>query len=215
MAVSHYSIVEGETIHMKIRALLVLTMAFFVAGCATSKMMDAPEQQLITPSADKAQVVFFRSSFVGSAIQAVVFDATGGGAEFIGILSNGKKLAYEVDPGKHTFMVVSEAADFMEAELVGGKTYYAVVTPRMGAWRARFSMHPVRNGGPGEFQIDSQDFRDWMNESVFSENTPELYAWAEANAASVAEKQREYWEVWQQKSPSDLAERTLNPDDGI
>jgi hypothetical protein len=215
IAVSHHSTAEGENIHMKIRALLLLTMAFFVAGCASSKMIDAPEQQMVTPSADKAQVIFFRSSFVGSAIQASLFDATDGGAKFIGILSNGKKLAYEVDPGKHTFMVVSEAADFMHAELLGGKTYYAIVTPRMGAWRARFSLHPVRNGGPGEFQIDSDDFREWMAEAVFTQNTPESYAWAEASASSVAERQREYWEVWQQKSPEDLAERTLNPDDGI
>ncbi len=199
---------------MKIRALLLIAIAFVVSGCATSKMIDAPEQQVVTPSADKAQVIFFRSSFVGSAIQASLFDATDGGAEFIGILSNEKKLAYEVDPGEYTFMVVSEAADFMHAELLGGKTYYAIVTPRVGAWRARFSLHPVRNGGPGEFQIDSQDFRDWMSETVFTQNTPESYAWAEESAASVAEKQRRYWEVWQQKSPSDLAERTLNPDDG-
>ncbi len=200
---------------MKIRALILITIVFLVSGCASTKMMDAPEQQLVTPSADKAQVVFFRSSFVGSAIQASLFDATGGGAEFIGILSNGKKLAYEVDPGKHVFMVVSEAADFLEAELVGGKTYYAVVTPRMGAWRARFSLYPVRNGGPGEFQIDSDDFREWMSETVFTQNTPESYAWAEESAASVAERQREYWAVWQEKTPEALAERTLNPDDGI
>ncbi|MEO1203316.1 MAG: hypothetical protein AAFX10_11445, partial [Pseudomonadota bacterium] len=104
--------------------------------------------------------------------------------------------------------------DFMEANVAGGKTYYAVVTPRMGAWRARFSMHPVRNGGPGEFQIDSQDFRDWMESTVFSENTPDSYAWAEANATSVISKQQDYWEVWQEKSASDLAKRTLNPEDG-
>lgn len=207
--------VLGEDARMKIRILLLVTVAFLAGGCASSRMIDAPEQQVVAPSADKAQVIFFRSSFVGSAIQASLFDATDGGAEFIGILSNGKKLAHEVDPGKHVFMVVSEAADFLEAELVGGKTYYAIVTPRMGAWRARFSLHPVRNGGPGELQIDSQEFRDWMNETVFTQNTPESYAWAEESAASVAERQREYWVVWQQKSPSDLAERTLNPDDGI
>jgi hypothetical protein len=178
-------------------------------------MIDAAEQDLIAPSADKAQVIFLRSSFVGSAIQAVIYDTTDGGTEFIGILSNGKMLAHDVDPGEHVFMVVSEAADFMAAELVGGKTYYAIVTPRMGAWRARFSMSPVRNGGPGEFQYDSNEFRNWISEAEFSDNTPESIAWAEENHSSVVEKQTEYWEVWQQKSASDLAERTMNTDDGI
>ena len=103
------------------------------SGCASNMMIDSAEQELVAPAADTAQIVFLRSSILGSAIQAVVYDATDGGAEFIGILSNGKKLAHTVQPGKHVFMVVSEAADFMEAELLGGKTYYAMITPRMGA----------------------------------------------------------------------------------
>lgn len=200
---------------MKFKIPLLVIAAFVVTGCASSKMVDAPEQTLAAPSADQARIVFIRSSFVGSAIQAVVYDATDGATEFIGILSNEKMLAWDVEPGNHTFMVVSEAADFMEANVVGGKTYYAVVTPRMGAWKARFSMYPVRNGGPGEFQIDSADFRSWMESAKFAANTPESYAWAKENAASVQAKQREYLEVWQQKTPEALAERTLNPEDGI
>jgi hypothetical protein len=200
---------------MNTKLLALLAATLFATGCASNKMIDAPEQQVIAPPADKAQIIFLRSSFVGSAIQSVVYDATDGGAEFIGILSNGKMLSYTVDPGNHMFMVVSEAADFMEANLVGGKTYYAIVTPRMGAWRARFSMSPVRNGGPGEFQYDSSEFRDWIADAEFSQNTPESNAWARENHASVKEKQADYLEVWQQKSAADLAERTMNPDDGI
>jgi hypothetical protein len=200
---------------MKTKLLALLAATLFATGCASNKMLDAPEQEVIAPPTDKAQVIFLRSSFVGSAIQSVIYDATDGGTEFIGILSNGKMLSYTVDPGKHMFMVVSEAADFMEANLVGGKTYYAIVTPRMGAWRARFSMSPVRNGGAGEFQYDSSDFRDWIADAEFSQNTSESHAWAKENHASVQEKQAEYWEVWQQKSAADLAERTMNPDDGI
>lgn len=193
----------------------LILLSVMASGCASSKMMDAANQELVAPDANKAQVVFLRSSFLGSAIQSVVYDVSDGGAEFIGILSTGKKLAHTVNPGKRVFMVVSEAADFMEANLDGGKTYYAMVTPRMGAWRARFSMHPVRRSGPGEFQYESEEFQEWLRETSLSENTPESYAWAEENRDSVLEKQRDYWEVWQQKSPSELAERTLNPGDGV
>ena len=200
---------------MKIRFLLLLTTMLLATGCASSRMIDSTEQELVAPSTDKAQVIFLRSSFVGSAIQAVIYDATDGGTEFIGILSNGKMLAHEAAPGKHVFMVVSEAADFMAAELVGGKTYYAIVTPRMGAWRARFSMSPVRNGGSGEFQYDSNEFRGWIADAEFSDNTPDSFAWAEENHSSVVEKRAEYWEVWQQKSAAELAERTMNTDDGV
>lgn len=140
---------------MKTRLLLLVAAMLLVTGCASNKMVDSAQQDLIAPTADTAQIVFLRSSMLGGAIQSSVFDVSEGDTKFVGILSTGKKIAYSVAPGKHRFMVVSEAADFMEAELLGGKTYYAMVTPRMGAWKARFSMHPVRNGGPGQFQYES------------------------------------------------------------
>ena len=200
---------------MKTRLVTLLTAVMLATGCASNKMMDSEQQELITPSADKAQIVFMRSSMFGGAIQSAIFDVSGGETRFIGILSTGKKIAHTVEPGKRKFMVVSEAADFMEAELLGGKTYYAMVTPRMGAWKARFSMHPVRNGGPGEFQYDSDEFRKWLSSTRFSENTPASQAWADENRSSILGKQADYEVVWKQKSAAELAERTLNPEDGV
>lgn len=200
---------------MKIKVITFLTAILFVTACASSKMIDSTSQELVAPSADKAQIVFIRSSFVGSAIQSTIFDVTSSDSQFIGILSNGKKLSYTVDPGEHTFMVVSEAADFMKANMVGGKTYYAMVTPRMGAWKARFSMHPVRSGSGGEFQYGSDKFQEFLKESEFTENTPESTAWYQENREDIAIKQNEYWAVWQEKSEGDQEERTLFANDGI
>jgi hypothetical protein len=112
-------------------------------------------------------------------------------------------------------MVVSEAADYMEANLDPGKTYYAMVTPRMGAWKARFSMHPVRNSGNGEFQYDSKQFQEWLQKTKFVANTVESRAWAKENLGNIKDKHERYWVVWKQKSQEDLAERTLNADDGV
>lgn len=197
------------------RILAVAFLVLIATGCASTKMVDIAEQQVPDPSHDTAQVVFLRSSFAGSTVQASIFDVTSGDAQFIGILSNKKKLMYPVEPGRYVFMVVSEAADFMEADIVGGKRYYAIVTPRMGAWKARFSMHPVRNGGEGEFQYGSDEFQSFLESSVFSQNTPESLAWAEENASSIASKYADYWEVWRTKTPAELAQRTLSPKDGI
>lgn len=200
---------------MRFRILLSIATILLASGCASTKMAVKSDQQVAAPTSDSAQIVFLRSSFVGSAIQASIFDVTSGEPHFIGILSNATKLAYEVQPGEHVFMVVSEAADFMEANMLGGKTYFAMVTPRMGAWKARFSMHPVRNGGPGEFQYSSERFQGWLAQTKFVANTPESEAWFKENLNSIKSKQADYWKVWQQKSESDLKERTLNPDDGI
>ena len=84
---------------MKAKLLLLLAAMLLATGCASSRMVDSAQQELIAPSANKAQVVFLRSSFLGSAIQSVIYDATGDGADFIAILSNGKKLAHTVEPG--------------------------------------------------------------------------------------------------------------------
>jgi len=92
-----------------------------------------------------AKVVFMRVGKMGGAISASVFDVTEPGEpKFIGIVRQSSKVAYPVKPGLYTFMVISEAADFMQAAVLGGKTYYALVTPRMGVWKARFSFQPVR-----------------------------------------------------------------------
>ena len=160
-------------------------------------------------------VVFMRSSFVGSLNKASIYEVSKREIKFIGILKNKKRIDYKTTAGKHTFMVISEAADFMKANLIGGKTYYAIVTPRMGAWKARFSMLPVRRGTAGDFQYESDRFQEFLKGTRFSENTPASNAWYEENRENIATRQAEYWAVWQQKSEADQKERTLNPDDGV
>ena len=201
---------------MKTRTVFLAVAILLLSGCAgSSKMLVLENQQLVAPTAEETQLVFLRSTFTGSAISASLYDVTDGNLDFIGILGNDSKIAYTVEPGKHTFMVVSEAADFMEADVAAGKTYYAMVTPRMGAWAARFSMHPVRNGREGNFQYSSERFQNWLKRTKFVQNTPESLAWFEGSRNSVESKQSKYWPVWQKKTPEALAERTLNPDDGV
>jgi hypothetical protein len=200
---------------MNAKIALCLAMTILAAGCASNKMNISADQTSIETPPDKAQVIFMRPSSFGGAVQASVFDVTAGDPEFIGIISTGTQVSLLVDPGKHTFMVVSEAADFLEADLSSGKTYYTIVSARFGAWKARFSLYPVRNGAQGDFEYKSEQFQGWMKKVRFVENTPESHAWFEANKAGIVEKQARYWTVWQQKSAGDLAERTLNPDDGV
>lgn len=193
---------------------LILTLMLLLGGCASSSMVKAPNQQLAAIPADKAQVVFLRSSLFGAAISAPLFDVTQSEPAFIGILDNSSKLMVEVPAGKNTFMVVSEAADFLEADLVAGKRYYAVVTPRMGAWKARFSIWPVRADGNAEFKKADPKVQKIISNTVLMQNSPKSEAWFEKNKTDIKSKQAEYWPVWQQKAPGELLERTLLPTDG-
>jgi hypothetical protein len=199
---------------MRITPLLALLGTLLLTGC--SSMMKPAENPTVQPSPqDGAQVVFMRSAFMAKAIDASVYDVTGGKTQFIGILSNGTKVAYPTSAGRHTFMVVSEAADFLEADLAPGKTYYSMVIPRMGMWKARFSLWPVARDPKAEYSTQSSDFKDWIADTRLVTNSPKSLGWFDSNKASVESKRVEYWPVWQKKSPADVELRTLHQADGL
>ena len=187
---------------------LVLSLAIALAGCAGPGVMTKSEQP-VTAKPDQALVVFMRSTFVGSAISASVFDVTGNDNKLVGIVNNGTKVGYFVPPGEHTFMVVSEAADFMKANVAAGKTYYALVTPRMGMWKARFSLRPLRAS-----ELAGTEFAGWDGDTSWIENSPQSLAWASQNGADIAQKRATYWAEWSAKPAEQQASQTLNLNDG-
>jgi hypothetical protein len=200
---------------MKYIHLLIILSTMIFAGCASNPMQVSSSQSVQKAMSDESQIIFMRSSFLGSAINASLYDVTDETTKYLGIIANGTKIAYTTTPGKHTFMVVSEAADFMEADFSPGKTYYSLVTPRMGAWKARFSLWPIRNDGSSERNTGSAEFTQWVNSTKLVHNSAESEAWYINNKNSVKSKQLDYWPVWRQKTPEDLAKRTLNPEDGM
>ena len=199
------------------RALYVFALlgTLLLTGCAGNPMTPVADQTLPAAAPDMAQVVFMRDAFTGKAITSSLYEVTDGKTRFIGVMANGTKIAHPVTAGKHTFMVVSEAADFMEADLVAGKTYYALVTPRMGFWKARFSLWPVSNDPDASHSLKSKNFKDWVEDTDLVTNSPKSLAWYERVKASVEKKRAEYWPVWQEKSAEAVAERTLKPGDGV
>jgi hypothetical protein len=124
-------------------------------------------------------------------------------------------MVYDVPPGPRKFMVYSEAADFMDAKLAPGKTYYSVVAPRMGAWKARFSLWPVKQTSANEFNLQNKDLEVWVKNGTLVEKIPEADAWFQKNGAAVRKTQADYTEVWKKKSPAEVLERTLEEQDGI
>ena len=113
------------------------------------------------------------------------------------------EIAYPAAPGRHRFMVVSEAADFMDADLAPGKTYYTVVAPRIGMWKARFSLYPRRP--------DDQKTRDELTFCKWYANTPASYQWAQQNMTEVEALEKEYLAEW---LPQESEKPMLNAGDG-
>ena len=200
---------------MRVFYIFTLLGSLLLAGCASNPMAPVADQAVQAPSPDMAQVVFMRDAYTGKAIVSSLYDVTDGQTRFIGVMANGTKIAHPTTPGKHTCMVVSEAADFMEADLVAGKTYYALVTPRMGLWKARFSLWPISNEPDAAHSLKSNNFKDWVEDTDLVTNSPKSLAWYQRVKASVEKKRAEYWPVWQEKSAEAIAERTLKPTDGL
>jgi len=189
-----------------LRSLMLLMVCVSLAGCVTpspNMRLSEPDTSAITPQPDKALVYFVRTSMLGYAINAAVYD----GDQFVGFVPFNQKLPHFTDPGAHVFMVVSEAADFLKADLLPGKTYYVNVLPRMGAWRARFSLEALTKE-----KRQTADMQAALTKARLIRNKSASMQWAEANKASVAKKKAAYFPKWQARPPE--TQPTLRASDG-
>lgn len=199
---------------MNIRIFSLLAIVFFT-GCASNPMAVSIQQELQRPQSNESQVIFLRSSFLGSAIGSSLYDVTNGDIKFLGVLANGTKLSYKTTSGKHVFMVVAEAADFMEADLDSGKNYFSIATPRMGLWKARFSLWPIKKDPGAKFHTEMPEFNKWISNTKLVSNTDMSRVWYERNKESVNSKYKKYWPEWQNITAENLLKRTLEPKDGM
>ena len=197
---------------LRVALLSLLLVSSFAIAKETGKYV---QEQSPKPEEGKALVIFLRTSFVGSAISASVYDAPDAETRFIGIIQNKQRVAYQAEPGQHRFMVIAENADFVDATLEAGKTYYILVSPRMGAWKARFSLLPIHPDAKAEYNTQSADFKKWTEKSNFVEVTPSNQAWYEKHKADIEEKKTDYLKKWTVMLPQDKAVLTIKPEDGV
>jgi hypothetical protein len=192
------------------RALCLVGLGLGVAagsGCAGSVTNMRPVAMVnTTPAPNESVIVFMRPSGTAFGIQSAVFEAPDGQpARLVGIVAAKKKVAYRTTPGDHMFMVIGESADFMQARLEPGKVYYALVTPRMGVWKARFSLAPVH-------VANRFDLPGWQAGTAWVEMDQSSGQWAAENAADVERKRAKYLAEWLGKAPFDRP--VLAPEDG-
>jgi hypothetical protein len=187
---------------------VIVFLIFGLTAYARSATMARVDQPLI-PKPDQALIVFMRASNMGAAISSSLFDVSTDETKFIGVFKSGVKVAYDVAPGEHTFMVIGESADFMKATVSAGKTYYALVTPRMGWNKARFSLRPLRQS-----DLTSADFSKWDSATHLVDNTPETEEWAQKNASDIEAKRARWYSAWSALPPEKLESMTLYPEDG-
>jgi len=191
--------------------LLSFACVLLLSGCAgtVKNMSTVPVSEVATSPADgKSMIVFMRPSSLGFAIQSSVFEIAEENLSLAGIVAAKTKVSYELEPGEHLFMVVGESADFMSAELEPNKIYYALVAPRMGVWKARFSLKPIHSA-----DLSSAQFSEWFQGCEWVQKSPASEDWMRSNLSSIQSKREKYYSNWMEK---DLADRPkLLPQDGI
>lgn len=184
---------------------LLLTGAI---GCSSafSKYSRRVARVDTTPGDDEAVIVFARPPDMGAAVHSSVFECWDEErSQLVGLVGDGQMLAYRTTPGEHLFMVVSEAADFMHADLQAGNVYYVLVKPHWGVGRARFSLEPVH-------EADRPKLKGWLDRTYWIENTPASQRWAQQNATDIEDKRSQYYRPWRRKPSNERP--TLYAEDG-
>lgn len=194
----------------KLSGLILISIALLLSGCAGSikNMRELPaDTPTLKPQLNEAIVVFMRPSGIGFAIQSSVFDIVNDTPSLVGIVAAKTKVAYRTKPGTHLFMSIGENADFMTADLLPNKTYYAYVSPRMGMWKARFVLEPKTLKDIGE-----AGFKSDVDECKWVEVSAESQQWLSENMLSVQSKRADYYPDWQKKPEQEKLK--LLPADG-
>ncbi|MBI3897526.1 MAG: hypothetical protein HY308_04425 [Gammaproteobacteria bacterium] len=196
-----------------IKILPWIAVMAVLSGCGTTVMMTLPSQEIRPAPATKANVVFMRTSFVAGAINADLFEVVDGRLKFIGVLPMGKKIVYETTPGPKVFMAYGTAADFMLANLSGGKTYYSIVRPNWGS--GGMIPTPIRADGTSEFNMQSADFAKWVADTTLIGPNAEAQDWFNKEKDRYQKIYEPYWATFQKKTAAQKMERTLRPQDGV
>lgn len=192
-------------------ALLCCTVCLLWA-CSPKFMVEATDQTIQAPPTSHAQVVFMLASKAAS--NAALYEVRANKLEFIGTLTANSKLVHITDPGQKTFMVFSEAADFMKAELAADKTYFSLATPRYGAWASRFSLWPMPRDPKAEYSSQSPRFKYWLKETKLIENHDNSKELAFNMAKKGYKRYNRDYTLWMQKNEADKFKRTLHIGDG-
>jgi hypothetical protein len=185
---------------MILKTTICALFALSFLGCAIPNMeYSRPTNMTIAVAPENKSLIYFiRPQEQGHLINAAVYD----GDEFIGFVPYKQKLPYYAAPGQHRFMVVSETADFMDADLLPNKTYYVQVKL---IWSERFLLLPIT-----KYELTTNEVTTWIEEARLIENKPGAYDWANENRQSVLEKKDVYLKQWLKKDKSE--QPNIKPD---
>jgi len=156
-----------------------------------------------------SRVVFMRPKKPGTTAPAFVIEVTRGQPfRFVGPVGISHKIAYDVTPGEHLFMVVGSQADFMSAMLEEGKTYYAEVIAQLDPDRifvwlvfdrsvdmsARFDLRAIH-----KIEIETGLPDEWLDTCRWNMPNESAPDWDQQNRTLILRRFNEFRPKWTYK----------------
>jgi len=125
---------------LKWAPLAVLALAVAVTTPAAPTMAAETDKpiEVVAPPAGKGQIVFFRPGGMGFAVGCQVNEND----ERVSALGAGRYFTHIAEPGKHSFMVSSEAKDVLNLEVEPDETKYVRCKIKMGIMVGRPNLEP-------------------------------------------------------------------------
>lgn len=166
-----------------------------------------PPAPALAPAAGKATVVFLRSSGLGPAIKFMIIDQIG---HFVGESTAGGHFPAELAPGEYLFIAEGENTAVMHANLAPDRLYYVEVDPKMGFFKARVGLKPIKPGSDIWKKVPEMLGSTDRYVPMVQAGQAEL----DANAADIQERIANAKGKWAGYSPAERAELSLEPNDG-
>jgi len=169
----------------------LLVVGVLLGGCYPLRGMRAVpvEQVSVSAPADQAAVVFMR--WTGGSISTSLFELHGPQDRFIGILVADSRMVYVAAPGRTRFMLVGQSANFMDADLVAGKTYHVGIVLG-GLGERQFVFRPLR---PDD--LYQRDVKRCADSCTWVANTERSEAWARTQWSSIQRKKERNLPGWE------------------
>ncbi len=129
---------------MQTKFLIKLSVAILLAGGSTVAMAadKAPKKAPVVipaPPAGKGQIVFYRTGTIMGAAMGCSVNEKG---QKISSLGAGRYFILVTDPGRHEYMVKSEAKDILALQVEADETQYAMCKIKMGIMAGRPDLAP-------------------------------------------------------------------------
>jgi hypothetical protein len=181
------------------RLTIAMITVVAIAGCSAARHeIVETTTRVERPESGMSLIFFIRAGAPNRFPGPVVMD----GDSYLGTVPTWGHLAYVTQPGRHMFAVVSEAADFLQADLEPDKIYYANVRQRSGVWESRYSFVAHNEASA----IDAA--RGLVLATPQVRSTDAGREWFEKNRELFERLRSEYLPVWQTNPTKQVLQAT-------